>query len=196
MTVSNTGTGLLFVISAPSGAGKTTLTEHAIGHIPGIVQSVSYTTRPRREGEEDGKPYIFVGKEEFEAMIEKDGLIEWARVHGDYYGTSRGSVEKAKEDKHDLILVIDVQGAASVKSKNFDAVFIFIMPPSMEVLAQRLRLRGTEDEAKVRERIENAKKEISQRDLYDHVIVNDDLGTAKKELEEIIRDERGKRNER
>ncbi len=178
------------MLSAPSGAGKTTLARYAVGNVASIRQSVSCTTRPIREGEVDGVSYVFVDRQRFKEMIQNKAFIEYATVHENYYGTPIELLEKAKREKYDLLLVIDVQGAAQIRGKGLDAVFIFVKPPSMEELKRRLGFRGSENDGEIEKRLEVAKKEIEQSAFYDHVIVNDDLETAQKELGNIIAGER------
>ena len=187
------GHGILFVLSAPSGTGKTTIANRLVAETPGVKRSVSYTTRPMREGETDGADYIFVDEEKFKRMMADDSFIEWAEVHGKYYGTSIKTMREAKASHTDLILVIDIQGAANIKKKKLDAVFIFLLPPSMKELRRRLGLRGSETKEEVEKRLETAKKEIAACTMYDYIVVNDDLETAGNEVENIILAERSKR---
>ncbi|GAB6094755.1 guanylate kinase [Desulfatiferula olefinivorans] len=180
-------TGHLFVISAPSGTGKTTLCRLLLDAFDTIGYSVSHTTRSPRPGEVDGRDYFFVSTEVFETMIRDNALIEWARVHGNYYGTSSAFVRQCLESGRDILLDIDVKGAASIREQYPDAVTIFIMPPSMEALRERLNRRATDSPEVIETRITNAEEEIRHRDLYRHVIVNDDLDRAKDELFALIR---------
>lgn len=179
--------GHLFVVSAPSGTGKTTLCHLLLDAFEGISYSVSHTTRPPRAGEEHGKDYFFVSKEEFETMIQNKDLLEWAKVHGNYYGTSMGFIRDSLEQGIDILLDIDVQGAAQVVRLFPEAVTVFIMPPSMETLKQRLGKRGLDSEDVIQTRLENAVQEIAQKDTYRHILVNDHLETAKNELFDIVR---------
>lgn len=180
-------TGHLFVVSAPSGTGKTTLCRLLLDAFKGIGYSVSHTTRAPRAGEVHGKDYFFVSKDEFEAMILNKDLLEWAEVHGNYYGTSLGFIRDSLARGRDILLDIDVQGAAQVVEQFPDAVTIFIMPPSMDALKQRLEKRGTDKPEVIETRLGNAVKEINRKDAYRHVLVNDDLESAKIELFDIIR---------
>jgi len=174
--------GRLFVISAPSGAGKTTLIKQVMGRFPGVSYSVSHTTRPPRPGEIHGKDYFFVSREVFRQMIDAQAWLEWAQVHANFYGTSRGFVrEQLAAGKH-LLLDIDVQGARQIMDSGLDSVTVFIMPPSLEVLRDRLESRGTDSPETIALRLENAKKEIALKYLYQHVVVNDDLDTAAEKL--------------
>lgn len=179
--------GRLFVISAPSGAGKTTLSNNLRQRLPQLQYSISYTTRPMRPNEVQGRDYHFVSVAEFEQMVSENKMLEWARVHNNYYGTGISYVEKELALGHSILLEIDVKGAKQILDKGFDCVTIFIMPPSLEVLAQRLTARGDENEASVKIRLQNALEEIAQKDIYRHVIVNDDLATAQDELYNLVK---------
>jgi guanylate kinase len=174
--------GRLFVISAPSGAGKTTLIQQVMVRFPGVSYSVSHTTRPPRPGEIDGKDYFFVTEQTFTRMIQAGEWLEWARVHAHYYGTSRPFVEKQLAAGNSLLLDIDVQGARQIMDAGLDPVTIFILPPSIEVLRQRLETRGTDSAQTIALRLENAKKEIALTHLYQYVVKNDDLTTAADQL--------------
>lgn len=179
--------GHLFVISAPSGTGKTTLCRLLLEGFDGIGYSVSHTTRKPRPGEVHGKDYFFVSIEAFESMIRDDALLEWAQVHGNYYGTSMAFIRDNLADGKDILLDIDVQGAAQILKRYPDAVTVFIMPPSMDTLRQRLIGRATDSPEVIETRIKNAEEEMLKKDLYRHVIVNDRLETAKNELFDLIR---------
>lgn len=185
--------GLLFVISAPSGTGKTTLLKKVMARIPGLNFSVSHTTRSPRKGERDGIDYHFVGKDHFEKMISDQQFIEWARVHDNLYGTSVMAVRDQLDAGSDVILDIDVQGADIVRnSAEFESVQIFIAPPSISVLEKRLRNRNTEDEDVLRLRLQNARTEMQAIDSYAYLLVNDDLEEASEVLASIIIAERAK----
>ncbi|GMT42537.1 MAG: guanylate kinase [bacterium] len=190
------GRGILFVLSAPSGAGKTTIAERLVSDVPCLKQSVSYTTRPIRGGEVNGGSYVFVDEKRFRKMIDDNRFVEWAKVHGMFYGTALDTLEEAKKNNLDLLLVIDVQGAAKLREKDVDALFIFVLPPSMKELERRLRLRGSEDEEGINSRLLVAKKEIKSCRDYDYIIVNDDLEKAQSEMISILESERIKRAER
>lgn len=178
--------GRIFVVSAPSGAGKSTLCSTLLARFPNLSYSVSHTTRPPRKGERDGVDYHFISTEGFKKRIDENQWVEWAEVHGNYYGTSRVVIEKGVTEGAHLLLDIDVQGAEQVKTIFPEAITLFIMPPSVEVLEARLRSRGTDDEAIIEKRLNNAEKEMACKDLYEHVIVNDVLEVAEKELIDIV----------
>lgn len=182
--------GILFIISSPSGGGKGTLIKEVLKSAPGIGYSVSYTTRKRREGEVHGKDYFFVSDEEFKQLMDSDEFLEYAEVHGNLYGTSQKQVEREINFGRDVILEIDVQGAESIKRKLPEAVGIFILPPSFDVLKQRLTLRQTEDEADLALRLKNAKTEVNCYTNFDYVVINDDKEKALDELKTIIFAER------
>ena len=171
--------GRLFVVSAPSGAGKTTLVRYALERFSSLAYSVSHTTRPPRTGEIHGKDYFFTDTESFVAMIDDGQMLEWAKVHDNYYGTSRTFVEKTLGAGKDLLLDIDVQGAGQIMEKKRPLVSIFIQPPSLDVLRQRLETRGTDSQQVIEKRLDNAAGEMAHKDRYDHVVVNDDLERAK-----------------
>ncbi len=194
MTVENgptkSGMGILFVISAPSGAGKTTLAQLTVKNVPGVIQSVSHTTRPMRRGESEGASYHFVDREKFLETARAGGFIEWVELHGEYYGTSYDAVLRAKEEGRDLILVIDVQGAAKLRQKYRDTVLIFILPPSLKALELRLSKRGTEHQESIERRIEEAKREIGASVDYDYLVINDRIEDAADEIAHIIHAER------
>jgi guanylate kinase len=184
--------GSLFIISAPSGGGKGTLIREVLKKLDNVALSVSFTTRPMRKGEKHGKEYFFVSREEFEKLISEGEFLEYAEVHGNFYGTSRKLVESQLSRGYDVILEIDIQGASAVKKLTPEAVSIFIMPPSFEVLRRRLLKRGTETEKSLKIRLENAKKEIKCYKNFDYVIVNDKLSDATKSLLAIFLAERQK----
>ncbi|NOX80393.1 MAG: guanylate kinase [Deltaproteobacteria bacterium] len=186
--------GILLVLSAPSGGGKTTILKRVMADLPGLVFSVSHTTRKPRPGEEDGRDYYFVSRREFESIRDRQpsGFLEWAEVHGNLYGTSRAAVEQRLGAGRDVVLDIDVQGAAQIR-KSADPVAVFIAPPSLAELEARLRGRGTEDEQTIALRLENAKQELRVVDSYDYLIVNDRLAEAVESLRSIIIAERCRR---
>ncbi|MGP1413320.1 MAG: guanylate kinase [Pyramidobacter piscolens] len=174
--------GTLFVLSGPSGAGKGTIRARVFEALDGLSYSVSCTTRAPREGERDGVDYRFITPEDFAARIAAGDFLEWADVHRHRYGTLKSDVEKVLNEGKDMFLEIDVQGALQVKKKMPEAVTLFVVPPSIEVLEERLRGRRSEGEAAVRLRLRNAVEEMKQRDLYDFVVVNDSLDEAVKRV--------------
>ena len=178
--------GVLFVISAPSGAGKTSLCKEIVDIIPGLRHSVSYTTRPMRKGEVDGVDYHFVDADVFAGMVAADAFAEWAEVHGNCYGTSLATLDDARQTGCDLLLDIDCQGAVQLKAKQVQGVNIFILPPSMSELARRLRERQTDSDAVIERRIVNARGEIVQAGWYDYWVFNDDFNLALEQLKSIV----------
>lgn len=180
-------TSKLFVISGPSGAGKGTLVARVRAELPSLGLTVSATTRSPREGEVDGVNYYFLSKEEFERRVNAGEFVEWAHVHGNCYGTLVSEVRGKLDSGSSLILEIDVQGALQVKERFPDAVLIFIKPPSLAVLRERLVGRGTESPEMVELRLSNAESELALADRYDEVLVNNDLDQAVAELSRIIR---------
>ncbi len=184
--------GNLFIISAPSGTGKTTILKEIIGHIPRISFSVSHTTRPAREGEKDKVDYFFVSKESFIESRDHNDFLEWAEVHGNFYGTSKQTVMEQLEQGNDIVLDIDVQGARQLRSSSLEAIFIFITPPSWQELKKRLTGRGTDDQTTIDLRLKNARLEMKDAELYDYVIINDDISTAVDVLRAIIIEKRCK----
>jgi guanylate kinase len=185
--------GILFIISSPSGGGKGTLIREVLRTVPNIGYSVSFTTRARREGEEDGIHYNFVSHEKFENLIEQGEFLEYALVHGNYYGTSRTQVEKETAAGRDIILEIDVQGADLVREKTSETVEVFILPPSFEVLRERLIARQTETQENLALRLGNSLSEVQQYTKFDYVIINDKLEKGVTDLQSIIYAERCKR---
>ena len=180
------------VVSGPSGSGKTTLVEGLLDRVPGLRRSVSTTTRAPRPGEIDGKSYFFTGEEDFE-KLKKGKLIEWAKVHGYFYGTPRDFVEETLESGFDVVLSVDVQGGRQVKKVFPDAVTIFILPPSYEVLEQRIRRRATDPVGTIKTRLENAREELRALPEYEYVVVNDGLEEAVAALCSIVLSERHRR---
>jgi guanylate kinase len=181
---------MLFVISGPSGCGKSTLVRHILDTLPDIDFSVSHTTRPRRQGEEEGQDYYFVDKPEFERMIADKRLVEWAVVHGNYYGTSKRELERKTSGNSDVVLDIDVQGATQIKEKYKKGLFIFVMPPSFRHLRERLEKRGKDAPDVIQSRLAMAKKEIRAYPQFDFVVINDDLDAARQEVSAIVLSER------
>jgi guanylate kinase len=190
--------GIVFIISAPSGSGKTTLTNRLLSLVPGLEFSISYTTREPRGSEQSGREYFFVSRDEFENMLANDEFLEHANVFGHYYGTARRFLEEATRAGKDLVLDIDVQGAQQVKDRMPEAVSIFIMPPSRQVLERRLRNRSQAEnvtsEEVIRRRLEEAAREIEKYPKYDYILVNDQLEESIDQLKAIVLAERAKRN--
>jgi len=176
----------LFVISAPSGTGKTTLIRKLLGGLTGIDFSVSFTTRSRREGEREGTDYHFVSAYEFDRMVEGGEFLEWAQVYGHRYGTSAKHVDKSLSSGRDVLLDIDTQGAASVRKSRREATLIFILPPDRATLERRLRGRGVDSPEEVARRLEAARAELERYTMYDYIVVNDSIEEALKKLEAIV----------
>ena len=177
----------VIVVSAPSGAGKTTVLARVLRDLGGIRFSVSHTTRAPRGAERDGVEYHFVDRPGFERLLAEGSLLEWAEVHGNLYGTGLSEIERAKAAGVDILLDLDVQGAAQVRRRIPDAVTVFILPPSYDVLEARLRGRGQDDEATMRRRLAAAGREIDAFENYDYAIVNEDLDASVEELKSIVR---------
>jgi guanylate kinase len=183
----------VFIISAPSGSGKTTLVERLLREVPELLFSVSYTTRAPRGQEQNGREYRFVTRQAFEEMVHNNELLEWAVVFGNYYGTARHVLTDAERESSDLLLDIDVQGAKQVKEKIPDAVSVFILPPSREILEHRLRNRSQDSEEVIRKRLLDAGREIYGYDQYDYVLINDQLDKSAEHLKAIVQYERWRR---
>jgi guanylate kinase len=179
--------GHLFIISAPSGAGKTTLVKAVLQQFRDMRYSISYTTRKPRVEERDGIDYHFISKQDFKKGIHKDRWAEWAEVYGNYYGTSVEFIEKSLSSGCDILLDIDVQGTLQILKHYPDSVTIFILPPSMNALRKRLEMRGSDSQAVIEKRLLNARKEMTQKKMYRHIIVNDVLSEAIKELSAIFK---------
>jgi guanylate kinase len=184
--------GLLFIISAASGTGKTTLAERLVQILPNLRMSRSYTSRPARAGERHGVDYNFVSRDGFEAMIARDEFLEWANVFGNLYGTSRADTEALLASGQDVVLVIDVQGAKQVKASGVDQTSIFVLPPSFEILERRLRGRSADSEADMQRRLATARAEAGCYVDYDYVVINDRLEPTVVRLQEIIAAERSR----
>jgi len=179
--------GKLFVITAPSGAGKTTLTKALLAADPQLRFSVSFTTRAARSGELDGRDYFFVDRDRFEAMIAGGELLEHAQVFGNYYGTGRAQIERHTSAGHNVILDIDWQGARQVRARMPQSVLIFIMPPSLAELERRLRGRATDDDAVIRRRLSEARADMEHWTEFDHVVINDDVPAALAAVQTVIK---------
>ena len=178
--------GIILIISAPSGAGKTTLCRELLKRFPTMRESISYTTREPRPGEVDGKDYFFVSREEFQRMVAEDAFAEWAEVHGNLYGTALATVEEARKNGIDLVLDIDCQGARRLKEQIERCVYIFILPPSMEELRRRLVNRSSDSQDVIDRRLVRAAAEIKEARWYDYIIINDTFETAFEELTAIV----------
>jgi len=174
--------GHLFVISAPSGAGKSTLCRAILDHFADLLYSISYTTRPPRQGEQNGVDYYFIPKDEFKKGISRHQWAEWAEVHGNYYGTSAEFLDKKLSAGRDILLDIDVQGTRQILKRYPGSITIFIMPPTLEILKQRLEDRGTDSPQVIAVRLDNAQKEMAQKAIYRHVVINDRLPDATAEM--------------
>jgi guanylate kinase len=183
----------VFIVSAPSGSGKTTLVSRLLASLPGLMFSVSYTTRKPRGDEVDGRSYRFVSRPDFEAMIARGEFLEWAEVFGNYYGTHRGILEEAQAQGKDLVLDIDVQGARQLRSRIPEAVSVFILAPSRQILEHRLRARGEDREDVIERRLRDAAEEIRNYSRYDYVLINRDLDDSDATLSAIVRAERARR---
>jgi len=179
--------GHIFIVSAPSGSGKTTLCRALMKHIPDLLYSVSFTTRPRRKGENDGIDYTFVSKEEFEKGIKEGKWAEFANVHGHYYGTSADILDKGLHSGQDILLDIDVQGAEQILKRYPESITVFISPPSMDVLKQRLEKRGTDSGEVIKRRLKDAEKELARKDVYRHIIENDKLQKAVDDIIAVVK---------
>jgi len=182
----------LFIVSAPSGTGKTTLAERLVQRIPNLCLSRSYTSRSARPGEEDGVDYNFISRERFEAMARGGEFLEWADVFGNYYGTCAEDTERCLASGQDLVLVIDVQGARQVRTSGVESRGIFVLPPSADILEQRLRGRSKDSEEEIQKRLEAAYREVGEFAAYEYVVVNDELDTAVERLRAIVLAERAR----
>ncbi len=186
---------IVYIISAPSGSGKSTLVNELLKRVPGLDFSISYTTRPPRGSERNGREYFFVPRSDFDKMVQNDELLEHAEVFGNCYGTARRFLREAQQHGHDLVLDIDVQGAAQIKRKIPDAVSIFVLPPDRDKLERRLRNRGLDTDQVIRRRLVTASREIENYDKYDYILVNDQLEQSMDQLRAIVLSERLRRSE-
>lgn len=182
----NGGVGNLIIVSGPSGSGKTTLASAVLQSMPRLNFSVSYTTRAPRSGEKHGVEYFFVDRAQFQSLVREGRFLEWAEVHGHYYGTPRDYVEDLLRQGQDVLLDIDVQGARIIRRERRDAVGVFVLPPSYEVLRERLLRRSLDEGLVIEQRLKTARREIVHYKDYDYLIINDDLGRSTEELRCII----------
>ncbi len=187
---------LVYIISAPSGSGKSTLTNEVLKLVPNLVFSISYTTRALRGSEQNGKQYHFISMKEFERMVADGEFLEHANVHGNCYGTARRFLREAGQSGNDLLLDIDVQGAAQVKKNLTDAISVFVLPPDRKTLEWRLRNRGEDREEVIQRRLQDARREIEEYDKYDYVLINDQLEKSIERLKAIVISERLRREGR
>jgi guanylate kinase len=190
--MSSDAPGQLFIVSAPSGTGKTTLVERLVQVVPDLALSRSFTSRPPRAGECDGVDYNFITRDLFDRMIQDGEFLEWADVFGNLYGTSASQTDRILSAGHDLVLVIDVQGARQVRAKRADTIGIFVLPPTFEVLEERLRRRSKDSDSQIRRRLEVAQQEVSAVADYDYAVVNDELEPAVGRLRAIVEAERAR----
>jgi guanylate kinase len=184
--------GLLFIVSAPSGAGKTTLVERLVEQTPNLRMSRSYTSRPARAGETDGVDYNFVSRDRFETMIAAGDFLEWAAIYGNLYGTCAADTDRLLASGTDVVLVIDIQGARKVRARGLHVTSVFVMPPSRAILEQRLRGRRKDDEPEIQRRLQVARTEVAAFSEYDFVVVNDEVTAAVDRLRSIVIAERGR----
>ena len=189
---SKTRRGLLFIVSAPSGTGKTTLVERLVHVLPNLCLSRSYTSRPERPGERDGVDYNFITRTRFDEMVGEDAFLEWADVFGNCYGTAAADTDALLAEGKDVVLVIDVQGARQVRNRGIETVGIFVLPPSATILEQRLRGRSKDSEEQILRRLDTACREIDEFASYEYVVVNDELETAVDRLRSIVLAERAR----
>jgi guanylate kinase len=191
--MSNSGRrGLLFIVSAPSGTGKTTLVERLVHDLPNLRMSRSYTSRAARAGERDGVDYHFVSRGRFEEMIGDGAFLEWADLFGNYYGTCADDTDASLARGEDVVLVIDVQGARQVRSRGIETVGIFVLPPTAAILEQRLRGRSKDTEEQIRRRLEVASREVAEYAQYEYVVINDEVEAASGRLRAIVEAERAR----
>jgi guanylate kinase len=184
--------GLLFIVSAASGTGKTTLVERLVQAVPRLRMSRSYTSRPARDGEHDGVDYNFISRDRFQEMVRAGEFLEWADVFGNFYGTSAADTELSLADGEDVVLVIDVQGARQVRTRGIETVGIFVLPPSAGILEQRLRGRSKDSEEQIRRRLDVARGEVAEYAQYEYVVINDEVGAAVERLKAIVLAERAR----
>lgn len=186
-SIKSNSKGQLFVISGPSGVGKGTIVNKLVKILPDLEHSISATTRKPRKGEIDRKDYYFISEKEFDNKIKRGEFLEWAEVYSQKYGTQKKEVDKSLKNQKNVILDIDVRGALQIKKKIRSATLIFVAPPSLEALSQRLKLRGTDDTKAISERLKDAEEELSFINKYDYVVTNDKLDKAVREVKNIIK---------
>jgi guanylate kinase len=190
--MSSSSRGLLFIVSAPSGTGKTTLVERLVQDLPNLHMSRSYTSRGARPGEQDGVDYNFISRDRFAAMVRDGAFLEWADVFGHCYGTAAADTEALLARGNDVVLVIDVQGARQVRGRGIENIGIFVLPPSAAILEQRLRGRSKDSEEQIRQRLETACREVGEYAEYEYVVVNDELEAAVARIGAIVLAERAR----
>ena len=190
--MSSSSRGLLFIVSAPSGTGKTTLVERLVQDLPNLHMSRSYTSRAARPGEQDGVDYNFISRDRFAAMVRDGAFLEWADVFGHCYGTAAADTEGMLARGDDVVLVIDVQGARQVRSRGIENVGIFVLPPSARILEQRLRGRSKDSEEQIRQRLETACREVGEFAEYEYVVVNNEIEAAASRIGGIVLAERAR----
>ena len=178
--------GITFIVSAPSGTGKTTTCRMLQEKMPDLKFSISHTTRSPRDGEKEGKDYFFISENEFKEKIAQGAFLEWAKVHNQYYGTAQETITRHRKNGDNIILELDVQGVESLRKMNFSGIFVFILPPSLEELISRLRNRGTENEDSIQKRIEVGKNEIKKYRMYDFVLTNSNVEDTVQKIISII----------
>ena len=178
--------GITFIVSAPSGTGKTTTCRMLQERMPDLKFSISHTTRSPRDGEKEGKDYFFISENEFKEKIARGAFLEWAKVHNQYYGTAQETITRHRKNGDNIILDLDVQGVESLRKMNFSGIFVFILPPSLEELTSRLRNRGTENEDSIQKRIEVGKNEIKKYSMYDFVLTNSNVEDTVQKIISII----------
>src|SRR5688572_12527137 len=184
--------GLLFIVSAPSGTGKTTLVERVVQVVPNLRMSRSYTSRAARAGEHDGVDYNFISREQFEQMARENEFLEWADVFGNYYGTCAADTDRFLAAGTDVVLVIDVQGARQVRSRGIETIGVFVLPPSAAILEKRLRGRSKDSEEQIGRRLDVARREVDEFSQYEYLVINDEVAAAVDRLRAIVLAERGR----
>lgn len=184
---------LFFIVSAPSGTGKTSLCKQVIKGVPGLSYSISYTTRKPRSGEVDGGDYLFLSPEKFQEMMDQGLFVEWTEIYGNRYGTSKVSIERLVEDRVDILFEVDSQGARKILELYPESVSIFVLPPTLHELEKRLKKRGTDAPETIASRLKQAEKEIQEASFYQYTVVNDSFEGAVQQIKEIIAAERRRR---